>query len=283
MADLQEIQIPNIGGATDVDVIEVLVSPGDQIAIDDSILTLETEKASMEVPAPMAGEVAEVKVNVGDKVSEGDVVVLLKASEAVEKPSEETQAKPQPVKSEVPKPTPKPSPVQAPLQTSIPRGEVHAAPAVRRIAREFGVDLSKVTGSGHKDRILKTDVQDYVKSRLQGQETGGLAVPAMPKIDFSQFGEIEVKPLNKIKRLTGVYVHRSWVTVPHVTHFDEADITEMEEFRKLNKAYAEKQGAKLTPLVFIMKAVISGLKAFPNFNASLDPSGTQLILKKYYL
>ncbi len=275
------VTIPDIGSTADVDVIEILVSPGDHIEKDASIITLEGDKATMEVPAPQAGEVQDINVKVGDKVSQGSLVLTLKTKVAAgDKPApvsevQETAAPAPAAPTDAPSAAP-----QAPA-TQTHSGQVHAGPAVRRLGRELGVTLEQVIGTGRKGRVTKQDLQSYVKTRLANGGSG-LAVEAMPEIDFSQFGEIETQPLKKIKRLTGKHVHRSWVTVPHVTQFDEADITELEDFRKANKAKAEKQGFKLTPLVFIMKAVVAALKAFPQFNSSLSANGENLILKHYY-
>ncbi len=296
MAKLQIVTVPDIGGAKNVDVIELLVSPGDKVAVDSSLLTLESDKASMEIPSPYAGVVREIKVKVGDKVSEGSAIVAIEVAEDGAKPAEaksensDTQASAKAAATEKPaaaeseKSTAEEKKPQ-PATAEVTAVEVHAGPAVRRMARELGVDLGRVQSSGAKNRILKEDVQSFVKTELSKTAAGGmagLAVAAMPKIDFSQFGSVETKPLNKIKKLTGVNVHRSWVTVPHVTQFIEADITELESFRESQKNAAEKRGFKLTPLIFIMKAVVAALKAFPQFNASLDPSGENLILKQYF-
>lgn len=295
MAESKQIRVPDIGNAKNVDVIEVLVKPGDTIEAEQSIITLESEKASMDIPAPFSGVVTEVKIKAGDKVSEGDVILTVQAegmkepakaeqttpeAAPAQKPAEETQAAPaaSPTKEaqQIAKPT------EAKAEQVIAPGTVHAGPAVRRIARELGVDLTKVSPTGPKQRILRDDVQQYVKGALTKQGGVGSALPQPPTVDFSKFGEVETKPLNKIKRLTGTNLHRNWLLIPHVTQFDEADITELEAFRKSEKAQAEKQGYKLTPLVFIMKAIVAGLKAYPQFNASLDASGETLIMKKYY-
>ncbi len=283
----QIINVPDLGTSGSVDVIELFIKEGDVIAVDAPLITLESDKASMEVPSPKAGTVKKVLIKIGDKVKPGDAIFELEASDApapAEKQPEPAVAKaPEPVKT--PEPIAEPVVEKAatpaePVKTS--NGDVHAGPSVRRVAREFGVDLSQVSASGPRGRILKEDVQAFVKQRLS-QPAGGFALPGgAPAIDFSQFGEIETVALSKIKRFTGVNVHRSWVSIPHVTQFDEADITELEAFRQANKNSFKEQGVNLTPLVFIMKAVVSALKAFPQFNASLDASGAQLILKKYY-
>ncbi len=300
-----EVKVPDIGGATDVDVIEVMVKSGDTISKEQSIITLESEKASMEIPSPHAGTVKDIKVSVGDKVSEGNLILTMmaegdtgaaKATES-EEPAEAKQETTAEDKAEAKKEAAKAEQTKTQAtktegkkiasKEEVERGVVkaHAGPGVRRYARELGVDLSKVKGSGHKDRVLFEDVQKYVKSIIQqaGVASGaGISVAAAPDIDFSRFGEVETQPLNKIKRLTAQNVHRSWVTVPHVTQFDEADITELEAFRQAHKKEAEKKGCKLTILAFLMRAVVACLKQFPTFNASLDRSGENLILKKYF-
>jgi pyruvate dehydrogenase E2 component (dihydrolipoamide acetyltransferase) len=291
----KEISVPNIGGATNVEVIEIMVTPGAKVKKEDSLITLESDKASMEIPSPYEGIVDTVKLKIGDKVSEGSPILTLKIAEAasVEKAEPKTTAPPpsgapqakaeQKVSVVQPAETTPKVAAERKEQKEIIAAEVHAGPAVRRLARELGVDLSEVQASGPKHRILKEDLQTYVKTALSQAQTGaGLAIPAMPAVDFAKFGEIEQQPLNRIKKLTGVHVHRSWVTIPHVTQFGEADITHLDEFRKSQKSIAEKEGVKLTPLVFIMKAVVAALKAFPHFNASLDSAGENLILKKYF-
>lgn len=296
LPDLKEVLVPNIGGSK-VDVIELLVKSGDIVAVDSSLITLEGDKATMEIPSPYAGKVHEMKIKIGDKVSEGSLILILEADtqeNTAEKPATpETQniqtAKkdnnlpPKEEKNAIAASLEKPSvPTETASVLTASGNEVHAGPAVRRIAHEFGIDLTQIIGSGEKNRILKEDVQQFVKAALARNAGHGLSVATMPIIDFSQFGETETKPLNKIKKLTGINVHRSWVTVPHVSQFGQADITDMEFFREQQKAQTEKQGAKLTPLVFIMKAVVAALKTYPHFNASLDPNGEQLILKKYF-
>lgn len=284
----KDVLVPDIGGAENIDVIEVLVSAGDEISAEQSLITLEGDKATMEIPSPYSGVVEKVALNVGDKVSEGSLILTMKVTESaatkIDKPAEK---KPEPSKLAPQKQsaTPMVQPAFIPQVPDLPPAgaEVHASPGVRRIAHEFGVDLRKVRGSGRKGRILKTDVQAFVKAALAGAfGGGGLTVAPAPKVDHAKFGEISTEPLSKINKLTGAVVHRSWVTIPHVTQFGDADITEMEAFRQKNKAKAEEKGVKLTPLVFIMKAVVASLKAFPRFNSSLDDSGENLILKKYF-
>lgn len=276
MARIEEIRVPDIGGAADVEVIEILVKPGDKINQEDPLVTLEGDKATMEVPSSETGTVKSVTVKVGDKVSEGSVIATMevegdsKAAEPVKKEEKAAAA-----------PKPKKSSEAGSFEPAAPSGSIHASPAIRRLAHELGVDLRNVGGTGPKSRIVKQDVYAYVKRRMTGGG-GGLEVASAPKIDFSKFGKIDIQPLNKIKKLTGANVHRSWVTVPHVTQFGDADITELEAHRKSNKAEAEKKGVKLTPLVFIMKAVVASMKAMPNFNSSLDDTGENLVLKKYF-
>jgi len=302
---LKEIKVPDLGNISDAAIIEVAVKAGATINKEDTLITLESDKASMDIPAPEAGVVKEVKVKVGDKVKTGSLILTLEvtgdaaaaapASSAPTKAGETstpatTTAAPAPVAAAAPvAPAPVAVTPEAPKVSaavaSTGNAEVHASPIVRRIAREFGVDLGKVNASGPKGRILKEDVQAFVKSALAGGGSsagGAVGFPAPPVVDFSQFGAIENKPLSRIKKLTAINLHRNWVLIPHVTQFEEADITELEAFRKAQQAALEKQGIKLTPLVFIMKAVVNTLKAFPTFNASLDPSGEQLILKKYF-
>jgi len=289
---LKEIVVPDIGDFDDVEIIEVLVSKGDRIEAEDSLITVESDKASMEIPAPEAGVVAELKVRVGDRISEGALILMLDpAGEVVEPPPpRETRpepapaAAPEPAKQEMPAPAPKPSPTATINEAKFSRA--HASPSVRKFARELGVDLSNVQGSGAKGRIIRDDVKAYVKKALSapaGAAAGaGLGVAPMPEVDFSQFGPIESQPLTKINKLTGQFLHRNWVTVPHVTQFDEADITEMEAFRQQLNAENKDTGLKVTPLAFIMKAIVAGMKEYPRFNSSLDASGENLILKNYF-
>ncbi|QRK79229.1 dihydrolipoyllysine-residue acetyltransferase [Shewanella sp. LZH-2] len=299
---VKEIQVPDIGDASNVDVIEVLVSVGDMITADQGLITLETDKATMEVPAPFAGKLLSLTVKVGDKVSQGSVIATIETVTAGAAPAPQAAAPASaPVAQEV-----APAPVAAaPSRPPVPHhpsagapvstGAVHASPAVRRLAREFGVDLTQVTGSGRKGRIMKEDVQAYVKYELSRPKAtaatsvaagsgGGLQVIAAPKVDFSKFGEVEEIPLSRIQKISGPNLHRNWVTIPHVTQFDEADITEMEEFRKQQNDAAAKKKAdyKITPLVFMMKAVAKTLQQFPVFNSSLSSDGESLIQKKYY-
>ncbi len=294
--EVKEISVPDIGDASDVDVIEVLVAAGDMIEADQGLITLETDKATMEVPAPFAGKLVSVTVKVGDKVSQGSVIATIEtqSSAPVAAPAPAAAA-PAPVAQASAPAASKPPVPHHPSAGSKPvTGAVHASPAVRRLAREFGADLTQVTGTGPKGRILKEDVQAFIKYELSrpkasaatsvGAGEGGLQVIAAPKVDFAKFGEVEEVPLSRIQKISGPNLHRNWVTIPHVTQFDEADITEMEAFRKQQNEIAAKQktGVKITPLVFMMKAVAKTLQQFPVFNASLSADGESLIKKKYY-
>lgn len=281
--ELQEVRIPDIGNAKDVELIEILVKPGDTVTVDQSILTLEGEKATMEIPSPAAGVVKEVKLKVGARVNKGDLFMMLEVQGAAAVPIKQETA-PASAAAIAAKPAPSSEPVPAISEGSASN---HAGPAVRRLAREFGVNLALVKGSGPKARILKEDVQAYVKAQLAAPKAvasggAGFNFPELPKIDFSKFGEVETKPLSRIKKISGQNLHRNWVGIPHITQFDEADITEMEAFRAASKADADAQGVKLTPLVFLMKAVVAALKKFPSFNSSLEVGGENLILKKYF-
>ena len=292
-----EVTVPDIGDASDVDVIEVLVSEGDTVAVEDGLITLETDKATMDVPSPKAGVVTKLLVKTGDKVSMGSKVCILKVQGAAKPaaPAPQPAASAPAPAAKAPEPgKPKPPPVpHHPSAGNKPKtGKVHASPSVRRLAREFGVDLAEVSGSGPKNRILKEDIQSYVKYELSRPKAtpgavasgnGGLQVLAQPKVDFSKFGEIEEKPLTRIQKISGPNLHRNWVTIPHVTQFEEADITDLEAFRKEQNAIAEKRklGVKITPLVFMMKAAADALRAYPIFNTSLGESGETLIQKKY--
>jgi pyruvate dehydrogenase E2 component (dihydrolipoamide acetyltransferase) len=296
MAELKEIRVPDIGDFKSVEVIEVLVAPGDTIAAEDSLITLESDKASMEIPAPEGGVVREVRVKVGDHIAEGSPILVLEpgeASAARPAPAAKSAEAPAPAAAETPAPAPAPKAAAEPAPAAKPSPtahlneqrfrKAHASPSVRRFARELGVDLGEVGGSGSKGRILREDVQAYVKRALShGAAAGGLGVAPMPEVDFSQFGEIETQPLTKINKLTGQNLHRNWVSIPHVTQFDEADVTNLESFRKqMVEEYAAK-GVKITMLAFLMKAVVSALREFPRFNASLDPTQENLIVKKYF-
>lgn len=286
----QAVVIPDIGGAAGVQVIEWVVSVGDTVQADDTLLTLEGDKATMDVPSPFAGTVDSCDVAVGDTVSEGDVVAHIMAV------ATETESAPAPtVASAAPQST-------MPLDDTRDRVEqledldagdvpdyysladIYAGPAVRRLAREFGVDLALVKGTGAKKRITKNDLQNYVRRRMQGGagEGGGLAVIDAPKVDYARFGEVETVELSRIQKLSGGHLHRNWVTIPHVTQFGAADITDLESFRQANKKAALAQGARLTPLAFIMKAAVMALQKFPRMNASLNDKADALVIKKYF-
>ncbi|MDF1678420.1 MAG: dihydrolipoyllysine-residue acetyltransferase [Legionellaceae bacterium] len=295
MTNVTEIKVPDIGGASDVDVIEVLVQAGDTIAVDTPLVTLETDKASMEIPSPMEGVVQSMQLNIGDKVAEGDVILLLsqeaaqpaaKVAEVIlpeDKITEEKAALPADLPPEATS-THSGASVETLDDTFMTAsdGSILAGPGVRRLARELGVNLDEVQGSGKKERITKEDLEQYVKRKLQEKSGGsGLSLPAAKTIDFSQFGAIETKPLNKIKRMTGENLHRAWLNIPHVTQFDESDITDLEAFRKGELKAAEKAGYKPTILAFVCKVVARALQVFPQFNSSLDASGQNLIYKKY--
>ncbi|HXU92307.1 MAG TPA: dihydrolipoyllysine-residue acetyltransferase [Gallionella sp.] len=291
----QQVLVPDIGNFKDVAVIEVLVKAGDTIAAEDNLITLETDKATLDVPSPFAGKVKEVKIKVGDKVSEGNLILVMDVSgEAaqsapVAQPAPAAVAPaapaPAPVAQQAAKPAAAPAVVSA-VQPAAAGGKGHASPSIRRFARELGVDLGQVKGSAPKGRITKEDVQNFVKQVLAQPRgaAGGGALPGLlpwPEVDFAKFGEIESKPLSRIKKISGANLHRNWVMIPHVTQFEEADISEMEAFRKELGAEYAKQNIKITPLAFLLKAAAAALKHFPDFNASLDASGENLVLKKY--
>lgn len=298
----KNVEIPDIGGATDVDVIEILVTEGQSIEQDESLVTLESDKASMEIPSPSKGVVKSIKIKLGDKVSEGDVILTIDTESGVEDDAgqnnqtttEQTAVKEEaaPAKeTEVETPvhdTKPPAPIEtnsSELATSEDGDDIFAGPGVRRLAHTLGVSLSAVQGSGRKSRILREDVEAYVKQRLSAPSApsaSGFSMPEASVIDFSVFGEVEEKPLNKIKRLTASNVHRSYISIPHVTQFDESDITALEAFRQSEKTRAEADGYKLTILAFVCKLISQALMKFPQFNASLDATGQNLIYKHYY-
>ncbi len=305
MRNTIEIRVPDIGDFADIPVIEILVSVGDQVKMEDSLVTLESDKATMEVPSPAAGVIREMKLKLDDTVSEGDIVAVLEVSDEVNKNGDkEKQA--EKVEPPAPAPAPASQPIaeqpapaarpETPLQLVSSAAAVdsstvpYASPAIRRFARELGVDLATVTGSGNKGRIIREDVSTYVKTAMSGSasaasagSTGlGFNFPKLPQVDYSRYGEFERKALSRIKKLSAGHLHRNWVSIPHVTHHDEADITDMEAFRKDNADEAIALGFKLTPLVFLIKATVAALKKFPQFNASLDGDGETLILKKYF-
>ena len=283
------VPVPDIGEFKEVEVIEVLVKPGDSVSKEQSLITLESDKATMEIPSPASGLVKDLKVKVGDKVSKGSPILVLDSKDAPAKP----QTAPAPAKAEAPKaqtPKPVPAPAQREQPAATSGAKPHASPSVRKFARELGVDLAQVQGSGPKGRILHPDVQGFVKGVIQGRapaapQGGGslpFNLPAWPEVDFAKFGEVETKPLSRIQKLSGPYLHRNWISIPHVTQFDEADITDLEAFRKAQTVETEKKGFKLTMLAFMIKACVTALRQFPHFNSSLDKSGESLVIKKYY-
>lgn len=304
-SEVREVRVPDIGDFKDVPVIEILVAPGDQVETDTPLITLESDKASMDVPAPFAGVVQSLAVKVGDKVSQDDLILLLtvSGSETVAKRQLPDTLSAVAIGPRAPKPAdaPPPPPVKAPpsppaVGRGAERGKVHASPSIRRFARELGVDLTRVVqGSGLKGRILKEDVQAFVKQVMSGTfkpaslagegvtglPAGHMGIPPIPPVDFAKFGEIEAQPLSRIKKLSGANLHRAWLNVPHVTHHDEADITDVEAFRKSLAQEAEQRGVRVTMLSFLLKACAAALKIHPTFNASLDASGENLVLKKY--
>lgn len=311
MAELLTINLPDVGDFDEIEIIEVLIVPDDEIEVEDSIIVLESDKATMEIPSPYAGKVKSVMVNVGDRISEGTGIAKIEVqaqseseqtteADIPEPPAASTEntteapATDSPVVetsvSAVPETVPgkerKPHPGKPDREVGDQSGNIiHASPSIRRYARELGVKLEQVIGTGAKGRIQKGDVKAFIKASMSGTAAatgGGIPVSAMPEIDFSKFGEIDPVSLNRIQKISGAHLHRSWVSVPHVTQFDEADITDLEAFRKSLAKEAEKKGVRLTALVFMMKAVVAALKAFPDFNASLEASGERLILKKYF-
>ena len=297
----EEILIPDIGNFDSVDIIEILINVGDVVASDDPMLTVESDKASMDIPAPYGGTIKEIKMSIGDKVKEGSLIALIEKAEVPEDKPKEKPVLAEEVSSkvsDVPVPTrPVPEPPQtiAPMDKPLPVAESvlvandkvsHASPSVRKFARNLGVNLGFVKGSAPKNRIVIGDVEVYVKSELtkpRSDDMGTHFAPiAMPNIDFSQFGSVESRPLSKIKKISGANLHRNWVTAPHVTQFDDADITDLEAFRKSMKKEAEKKDVKLTLLAFLMKACVNALRAYPVFNSSISPDGESLIMKDYF-
>ncbi|MEO1204724.1 MAG: dihydrolipoyllysine-residue acetyltransferase [Pseudomonadota bacterium] len=290
-----DVKIPDIGDFEDIPVIEILVSPGDTFEPEDPLITLESDKATMEVPAPHGGKVVEVLVKVGDKVSEGVAILKVEGEGAAEGGATE-KSPPAPAPAQAPakdEPTKHDATPQAAKATdhdegtrSIPApisfGDAHASPTVRRLARELEVDLKGLTGSGEKGRITKDDVKRALAGKAAPGVSGGVGIPEIPTQDFSKFGAIEEKPLSRLKKLSGPHLHRAWLNIPHVTHTDETDITELEAYRKELDAKAKPQGYRVTLLSFLMKASVACLKEFPEFNSSLGPSKDTLIFKKYY-
>lgn len=298
---IKAMLLPDIGDFKNVEVIEVLIKSGDMIAVDDPLLVLESDKATMEIPSPMAGKIVDLKIKVGDKVNTGVLIADIDSTDAI------------PVKAST-APASTPAPTSAPTQAVVPATPVevsavapvvsadkpinapvigsasHASPSVRLFARELGVDLSRVTGSGHKGRITKEDVQGFIKAVMTGATkiatadapATGSGIPAIKVPNFAEFGEITAEPLSRIKKISGKHLHACWLNVPHVTQFDECDITEMEAFRSSLKEQAKTRGVGVTPLIFVIKAAIAALKKFPQVNASLSADGENLIVKHYY-
>ena len=304
MSNIKDVLVPDIGEFDAVEVIEVLVKSGDTVSAEDALLTMESDKASMDVPSPFSGTVKTVKIKAGDKVSQNDLILTLVVKE-LETAVTETSAETENSEATAPEtkdivstiesestssgavskePARRPPPIVMSVnQKSFLRA--HASPSIRKFARELGVDLSQVHGSGRKERITKEDVQEFVKQALGGTASGtaaaGSGIPAMPEIDFSKFGPVEIKPLSRIQKKAAVNLHRGWLNLPIVTHHDEADITELEYFRKSLKDEAAKQGVKVTPLVFLLKACAVAIRKHPNFNSSLTVDKENLVLKKY--
>jgi len=291
MADL-ELVVPDIGDFDEVEVIEVLVSVGDTVEENQDMITLESDKAAMEIPASQAGVIKELKISVGDKVKEGSVIAIIESSDASSASAPEVKAESAPAPKQESAPAPiVPAPAElveiAPFAPDNKAGvkHAHASPSVRQFARELGVTLTLVSGTGDKGRISKEDVQNFVKQKVNAPAvaaTGGSAIPPVPVGNYEKFGEVESSELSRIKKISGKHLHACWLNIPHVTQFDEADITELEKFRKDNKDNAAKQGVNLTPLVFIMKAVVASLKLYPDMNASLSEDKENLIIKSYY-
>ncbi len=309
MSDVIEVKIPDIGGYKDVPVIEVFVKPGDKVKPEDSLITLESDKATMDVPSPATGVIKELRVKVGDKVSEGSLVLTLEPPLTPPQGRMEGGVTAKPA-AQVPAPVPQRAPQSAfraaapeiPPSPPLAKGsgaaggigrsetggtaQAHASPSVRRFARELGVDLPRVKGTGPKERITKEDVQNYIKGELSRPLAPGggvgLNLLPLPQVDFARFGPVTTQPLSRIRKLSGANLHRNWVTIPHVTQHDEADITELEEFRKIQTEEAKKQGIRFTILCFLLKAVVVALKQHPEFNASLSADGESLVLKQYF-
>lgn len=292
---IQQITVPDFGDVQEITVVDVYVKPGDKVEVEDPLVALESEKAVMDIPSPFAGTITEVKLQEGDTVGNDDIIVLIETAEDGAATTEEEQAAPEPAEPEPPAPTTEktveePPAVKEEQPEAAPTEEdrdFHASPSIRSYARELGVDLGLISATGPKGRILKEDVQNFVKQRVQGAAAGspttGTVVPTdAPLEDFSKYGEIEDQELGRIQKISGPHLHRSWISIPHVTHFDEADITELEKFRKQMNQEVQKDDLKFSPLVFVIKAVVATLKEYPLFNSSLDAANNKLVLKHYY-
>jgi pyruvate dehydrogenase E2 component (dihydrolipoamide acetyltransferase) len=278
-----DVRVPDIGDFKGVPIIEIHVKPGEAIEPEAPLITLESDKATMDVPSPLAGRVGELLVKIGDKVSEGTPILKLDAKTAEAPPVKETaELLPQESPAETPQPAPSRTEGRS-VPPPIDFGNAHASPSVRRLARELDIDLTRLTGTGEKGRITKEDVKRTMSARAPAApEGGGFGIPEIPAQDFSKFGPIEEQPLSRLKKLSGPHLHRAWLNVPHVTHTDEADITELESYRKRLDESAKAKGYRVTLLAFLIKASVACLKEFPVFNASLSPAKDTLILKKYY-
>jgi pyruvate dehydrogenase E2 component (dihydrolipoamide acetyltransferase) len=289
MTSSMEVKVPDIGGFTDVSVIDVMIEVGQKIDADAPLITLETDKAAMDVPSPAAGVVRKVSVRKGDKVSQGSSILLLEV-EGVPAPAPKTAPAPAPAAAPAAAPAPAPVPAAAPAAVA-QRGPVsideigfsraHASPSVRKFARELGVDLVRVTGTGPKGRISADDVKAFVKKLLTTPGAAGSALPKVHEVDFARFGPVEIKPLSRIQRISGARLQASWINLPHVTQHEDADITDLEALRTAQKDKAAKEGVRLTPLAYIIRACALALRQFPRFNASLDASGENLVYKQY--
>ncbi|QWU98989.1 pyruvate dehydrogenase complex dihydrolipoyllysine-residue acetyltransferase [Francisella salimarina] len=284
-----DVEVPDIGDYDSVDVIEVAVAVGDKVEEEDSLITLETDKASMEVPSPVAGEVTEVITKVGDKVAQGTLILKVKTQGSAPAAAPSQAAKSEAPKQESAKPAPAPVAQSSVNEYAVDNSNAHASPAVRKLARILNVDLSKVKATGRKGRVTKEDCYNYIKHAVTQVQTGKVAASGSgldllddPVVDFSKFGEIETQPLTRINKISAKNLHRNWVKIPHVTFYDDADVTDLEEFRKAKKGFAEKMGVKITPLSFLVKAAAVALQEFPRMNSSLSNDGENLILKKYY-
>lgn len=317
MAENKTIALPDVGDFQDIEIIEILIAAGDEVQAEQSIVVLESDKATMEIPSPYSGTIKSITVGVGDRLNEGDQIATIATSDAAQVPADSNSAVVAKAESPVVESEPVAESPAEEVATAVseveaekPQGNltpgktlrphpgaeagtaaggssktIHASPSIRRYARELGVNLEQVISSGPKGRIVKADVKAFVKSTMSGGNNtggGGIRVSSLPEIDHSRFGAIETVALSRIQKISGAHLHRSWVTVPHVTQFDDADITELESFRKSLAGEAEKKAVRLTALVFLMKAVVSALREFPNFNASLDASGENLVMKKYF-